>query len=71
MSLLDRVTERALRLAASGVIPGRWFNRTLPTHASLTPAPEMFTLEIVSHCWKYSEFQLYQLSSLVNHPPTK
>ncbi|MFI3246227.1 MAG: glycosyltransferase family A protein [Ferrimonas sp.] len=71
MNLFDQITEQALRLAASGVIPGRWFNRTLPTQASLTPAPEMFTLEIVSHCWKYSEFQLYQLSSLVNHPPTK
>ncbi len=71
MNLLDQILERALRLGASGVISGRWFNRTLPTQASLTPAPEGLTLEIVSHCWKYSEFQLYQLSSLVQYPPTK
>lgn len=66
---LDAVKEFFLRFAASGFVPGRWFNTTLPKPAELTRASAPVTLEIVSHCWKYAEFQLYQLSSLVNYPP--
>ncbi|MBY6187934.1 glycosyltransferase family 2 protein [Marinobacter hydrocarbonoclasticus] len=65
----DNIKETALRLAASGYIPGQWFNKALPKKSELKPAQGPITLEIVSHCWKYSEFQLYQLSSLVNHAP--
>ncbi|MBW3141221.1 glycosyltransferase family A protein [Ferrimonas balearica] len=69
-TLGEKIVEASLRLAASGGIPGRWFNKALPEQSALTPAEAPLTLEIVSHCWKYSEFQLYQLSSLVNYPPT-
>ncbi|WP_240473403.1 glycosyltransferase family 2 protein [Ferrimonas senticii] len=41
----------------------------MPDSSCLKPAQAGLTLELVSHCWKYSEFQLYQLSSLVNFPP--
>ncbi|HEY7884396.1 MAG TPA: glycosyltransferase family A protein, partial [Cellvibrionaceae bacterium] len=70
-TLLDSIKEFFLRFAASGVIPGRWFNAKLPPEQERHRAELPLTLEIVSHCWKYSEFQLYQLSSLVNHPPTQ
>ncbi len=66
----DGIKESLFRLTALKLLPGRWFNPSLPDKAELTPAGEQPTLEIVSHCWNYSEFQLYQLSSLVNHPPT-
>ncbi len=29
------------------------------------------SLEIVAHCWQYAHMLAYQLSSIVNHPPTK
>lgn len=32
------------------------------------PPGEKIHLEIVSHCWQYSEFLAYQLSSLVHYP---
>ncbi len=67
----DNIKEFAVRLAASGLLPGTWFNPTLPKREDLTPAKAPMTLEIVSHCWQYSQFQMYQLSSLVNHAPTK
>ena len=66
---LDAIKEFFLRFAASGFIPGRWFNPALPNTATLSKAAAPVKLEIVSHCWKYAEFQLYQLSSLVNYPP--
>ncbi len=31
----------------------------------------MRTIEIVTHCWRYSRTLRYQLSSLFNHPPEK
>ena len=31
----------------------------------------MKTLEIVTHCWRFSKVMTYQLSSLVLHPPKK
>lgn len=68
---LDAVKEFFLRFAASGFLPGRWFNPALPERATLSKASLPLRLEIVSHCWKYAEFQLYQLSSLVNYPPTR
>ena len=59
---------RFLRLAASGLIPARWYQPTLPQ-----PQPKQapLSLEIVSHCWNYAHLLVYQLSSLVNYPPKK
>lgn len=68
---IDAVKEFFLRFAASGFLPGLWFNPTLPERSALSKAGVPLQLEIVSHCWKYAEFQLYQLSSLVNYPPTR
>ncbi len=66
---IDALKEFLLRFAASGIISGRRFNPALPDKTQLSKAQAPITLEIVSHCWKYAEFQLYQLSSLVNYPP--
>ncbi len=68
---IDAITEFFLRFAASGFLPGRWFNPKLPAVANLHRAELPLKLEIVSHCWKYAEFQLYQLSSLLNYPPSR
>jgi hypothetical protein len=66
---LDAIKEFLLRYAASGLFPARVFNRNLPKLTDLTPAEPPIALEIVSHCWNYSHFLLYQLSSLINYPP--
>jgi hypothetical protein len=58
------------RLAAGGAVPARWFERGLPPPEARAARTGHLTLEIVSHCWNYSHFLAYQLSSLVNFPPT-
>lgn len=65
----DAILEFAFRAIVMPLIPGTWMNRNLPKPNALTLATNPIQLEIVSHCWKYTEFQLYQLSSLVLHPP--
>lgn len=70
-----RLLESFYRLAASGLVPRRWLAppppdrppQTEPETAPETDRPP--TLEIVSHCWHYSRFLAYQLSSLALHPP--
>lgn len=57
------------RLAARGLIPARWFEDRLPPEKERTARSGRLKLEIVSHCWNYSHFCVYQLSSLVNFPP--
>ncbi len=59
------------RIAASGLIPARWFLPSLPTEAQRAARTGILTLEIVSHCWQYSHLLAYQLSSLVKFPPTR
>jgi hypothetical protein len=68
-SRLDEIKEFFLRTFVTNLLPGRWFNHELPPNTTLKKAALPINLEIVSHCWKYTEFQLYQLSSLVNNPP--
>lgn len=59
------------RLAAKGWVPARWFEPNLPAPEERKAATGMLELEVVSHCWKYAHFLVYQLSSLVHFPPTK
>lgn len=58
------------RIAASGALPARCFERRLPTVEHRGARTGHLALEIVSHCWKYSHLLVYQLSSLVNFPPS-
>lgn len=67
---LDAFKEFFFRFAAKGLLPSTWFNQNLPSKQQRATASQPVSIEIVSHCWKYAEFQLYQLSSLVNFPPT-
>ncbi len=60
-----------LRVAASGWLPGRWFRAPLPEPGERSAATGHLQLEVVSHCWQYAHFLIYQLSSLVRFPPRK
>lgn len=59
------------RFAASGKVPARWYLKTLPAENQRAARTGKLTVEIVSHCWKYSNLLAYQLSSLVLHPTEK
>jgi hypothetical protein len=67
----DGLAGRFFRIAASGLLPASWFRAALPAEADRTPGPDFPTLEIVSHCWRYAHMLAYQLSSVVNYPPTR
>ena len=60
-----------LRFAATGAIPAKWHQRSLPPIASRAAKTGMLRLDIVSHCWNYAPLLTLQLSSLVNCPPTR
>lgn len=57
------------RLAAKGWVPAKWFEPDLPPVEARAARRGRLRLEIVSHCWNYSHFLAYQLSSLVIYPP--
>lgn len=57
------------RLAASGLLPAAWFRDRLPTPSERKQKTGKLKLEIVSHCWNYSNKLAYQLSSFVNYAP--
>lgn len=59
------------RFAAGGWIPPAWFEPDLPPEGERTARTGHLQLEVVSHCWNYSHFLVYQLSSLVLFPPKK
>lgn len=59
------------RVAASGLVPARWFLRDLPPEGARAARTGRLSVEIASHCWQYSHLLAYQLSSLVLHPPTR
>ena len=65
----DGLAGLGLRLAASGLIPPRWFSPPVPPLAARRTVTGTLNLEIVSHCWRYANFLTYQLSSLVLFPP--
>lgn len=66
---LRTAEELLIRAAASGMVPASWF-LTLPDPASLSARTGKLSIEITSHCWNYAHLLVYQLSSLVNFPPT-
>lgn len=59
------------RLIVTRILPTSWFRSALPKVADRKAVDGFFKLEIVSHCWGYSNMLTYQLSSFVNYPPTK
>jgi len=59
------------RLVITRILPASWFRASLPELKNRKAVDGFFKLEIVSHCWGYSNMLTYQLSSFVNFPPTK
>jgi hypothetical protein len=67
----DATRELFFRVAASGVVPAKLFLPSVPETGTLVARTGQLKLEIVSHCWNYAHLLAYQLSALVNYPPTK
>lgn len=65
----DSLVSVSLRLAASGLAPARWFRPALPPRSQRAARKGPLHIEMVSHCWRYAHFLVYQLSSLVRYPP--
>jgi hypothetical protein len=70
MSLRNNIEETLVRIAMMGVVPGRWFLKR-PDPSTIKAQSGVLSIEIVSHCWQYAHLLAYQLSSLVNFPPTR
>ena len=69
-AMFDGLKEFLLRFAASGYFPAKVFIKNQPVKQQLAIVNDNIKLEIVSHCWNYARFFVYQLSSLVKYPPT-
>ena len=59
------------RLAASGTLPAAWFREADPAKVARARRTGKLSLELVSHCWRYSHFLTYQLSTLAKHRTDK
>ncbi len=70
MSVITDTKQLFYRIASSGYMPASWFRPPLPAIDSKQSASQPVSMEIVSHCWNYSNLLTYQLSSLVLNPPT-
>lgn len=70
-SLRDAAELWFLRMAAGGLVPARWFLPSLPPVQERAARSGRLSLEIVSHCWRYSHLLAYQLSSLALYPPQR
>jgi hypothetical protein len=67
----DRPLGLAMRWAASGLLPATWFRAGIPDAEARRVSGAFPSLEIVTHCWQYARMLVYQLSSLINYPPTR
>ncbi len=70
MNIRNSFEETLIRIAMTGIVPGRWLQKPLDP-AAMAARTGVLAIEIVSHCWQYAHLQAYQLSSLVNFPPTR
>ena len=60
--------RRTLGLLAGSPLPARWFYPSPPPEQRRAATSGALSIEIVSHCWRYSRLLAYQLSSLIDHP---
>jgi hypothetical protein len=67
----DTLAIHLFRLVVKRLLPRSWFRDKIPAKSDRKSVSGHFKLEIVSHCWNYGNMLSYQLSSYVNHPPTK
>ena len=60
------------RLAPGLRLPASWWVPDMKAAQVATPeVSDPLTVEVVSHCWNYAHLLAYQLSSVVQHPPTE
>ena len=71
VSKYNRFAIQFFRLVTKRVMPRSWFRAPIPPLEERAAKTGHLQLEIVSHCWNYGNMLTYQLSSLVNNPPTK
>ena len=69
--MLDSLRLAFYKLAAGGWIPAKWFEPDFISESDRQAKTGRLKLEIVSHCWNYSHFLAYQLSSLVEFAPSR
>ena len=69
--MLDSLRLAFFKLAAGGWIPAKWFEPDFISESDRQAKTGRLKLEIVSHCWNYSHFLAYQLSSLVEFAPSR
>lgn len=69
-NMYNQLLIHIYRLFVQGLFPQRWFRNPIPDEAEREAVSGPFLLNIVSHCWQYSSMLAYQLSSVVNHPPS-
>ena len=55
------------QFVARRFLPISWFRRVDPARIPRARRQGRLRLNIVSHCWRYSHYLTYQLSSLVIH----
>ncbi|MBU2870991.1 glycosyltransferase family 2 protein [Colwellia sp. E2M01] len=68
-SKYNKFFTQLFRLVIKHIIPVSFFRKPLPKVADRQAKEGHLSLELVSHCWQYSNMLVYQLSSFVNHPP--
>ena len=67
----SKLTIQFFRIFVTKFMPPHWFCRPIPCESKRRAKEGVLKLEIVSHCWQYSNMLTYQLSSFVNNPPQK
>jgi hypothetical protein len=68
-SKFNKLSTHFFRLIVKNILPASLFRKDLPDISKRHQKTGLLSLEIVSHCWKYSNMLTYQLSSFVNNPP--
>lgn len=68
----DRICQLLHKCAAGTPLPAKWIYpelRQLADTIATGHTNDSMQLEIVSHCWNYSDYLAFQLGSLLAHPP--
>lgn len=68
-SKYNKFFTQLFRLVIKNIMPASFFRKALPDASQRHQKTGVLSLEIVSHCWQYSNMLVYQLSSFVNYPP--
>ena len=68
-SKYNKMFTQLFRLVIKHIIPVSFFRKPLPNLDQRHQKTGHLSLELVSHCWQYSNMLVYQLSSFVNNPP--